>query len=676
MTQSLIQEPVQSYTDSNGYPLNGGQLFTYSAGTLTPKATFQDAAGEIPNTNPIILNERGEAVVYGSGNYRMILKNAAGATIWDRDNVATAPTLGDLSGSDGASFIGYDDATLDIFLKSRLARVVDTIANLRALDKTKYTRAYVNGYHKAGDGGGGHFWYDPSDTSTADNAGTVIVASDGGRWKRIVGEKIDARAFGAIGDGTALNSTALQAAIDACRALKKILYIPTGTFMIERRLLVGSDTHIEGDGEVSVIKAVNNFPNSVTPWVMYNILFNDGTARTTPDSNIVLRNFCVDGNRSGQPSEMPNAAPLVYLVTKDGSEPMRDIIIDGMFVKNGWQNTTNGVMGILIENVDRCRIQNCRTSRTGRDGISVAGKSSNIIIANNYVEYSGDDAISVNAFAFNQSSNTVRVKNVVVSGNTIFNAGSRGVLFSSVEGGVIADNVIDGTTAWGITVEGFMFGANSDILVDNNKITRASQYAGDINGSHYQTCGGILIRVAPEETAVSRGIVVSNNAINTPAKHGIYVLHQCTFNLQQVDVIDNVVYACGAEGILVERASSGNIEQFNVCGNSIRQPTVQGIRVVGGYMARLSDNSIFNVGIPSGSAVDAILITNTVEVSLCSNMCIDSRGASAKQNYGIALNGVAGGILDGNTLIGSVTGPLFQSGSTNLVFGSNRPTIP
>lgn len=93
MAQSLLPEPVQSYEDSAGNPLNGGQLFTYSAGTLTPKATYQDAAGAIPNTNPIVLNERGEATLYGSGNYRMILKNALGATIWDRDNVTASAEL-------------------------------------------------------------------------------------------------------------------------------------------------------------------------------------------------------------------------------------------------------------------------------------------------------------------------------------------------------------------------------------------------------------------------------------------------------------------------------------------------------------------------------------------------------------------------------------------------------
>lgn len=93
MVTSLLPEPVQSYVDENGKPLSNGKLFTYAAGTTTNKATYQDAAGTIANLNPIILNGRGEATIYGSGNYRFILQNSAGTTIWDRDNIVSPDTF-------------------------------------------------------------------------------------------------------------------------------------------------------------------------------------------------------------------------------------------------------------------------------------------------------------------------------------------------------------------------------------------------------------------------------------------------------------------------------------------------------------------------------------------------------------------------------------------------------
>ena len=79
--------------------------------------------------------------------------------------------------------IRVEAETLFDFIKQRNHRTVDTVAALRLLDKTKYTRAFVLGDAAPGDGGGGSYWFDVSDTTTADNGVTVIVAVDGGRWK-------------------------------------------------------------------------------------------------------------------------------------------------------------------------------------------------------------------------------------------------------------------------------------------------------------------------------------------------------------------------------------------------------------------------------------------------------------------------------------------------------------
>jgi hypothetical protein len=54
---SLFQD---AQFDANGAALNGGKLYWYLAGTLTPATTYADSAGSYANPNPIILNSRGE----------------------------------------------------------------------------------------------------------------------------------------------------------------------------------------------------------------------------------------------------------------------------------------------------------------------------------------------------------------------------------------------------------------------------------------------------------------------------------------------------------------------------------------------------------------------------------------------------------------------------------------
>lgn len=56
--------PIQKFFDSNGEPMVGGKLFTYIAGTTTKVATYTSSTGLSTNTNPIILDYRGECSVW------------------------------------------------------------------------------------------------------------------------------------------------------------------------------------------------------------------------------------------------------------------------------------------------------------------------------------------------------------------------------------------------------------------------------------------------------------------------------------------------------------------------------------------------------------------------------------------------------------------------------------
>ncbi|MFH2034608.1 MAG: hypothetical protein ABIJ26_07940, partial [Candidatus Margulisiibacteriota bacterium] len=80
----FIYPKFQAY-DNNGNPLSGGLLYTYAANSSTTKATYSDRGLTAANTNPVVLNSRGEAVVYGAGQYKFILRDSAGSLIWSFD---------------------------------------------------------------------------------------------------------------------------------------------------------------------------------------------------------------------------------------------------------------------------------------------------------------------------------------------------------------------------------------------------------------------------------------------------------------------------------------------------------------------------------------------------------------------------------------------------------------
>jgi hypothetical protein len=81
------------FIDAAGVPLAGGFLYTYEAGTTTPQATYTDSTAATANSNPIVLDARGEANIWlSSANYKFKLTNAEGTEIWTVDNIAAPST--------------------------------------------------------------------------------------------------------------------------------------------------------------------------------------------------------------------------------------------------------------------------------------------------------------------------------------------------------------------------------------------------------------------------------------------------------------------------------------------------------------------------------------------------------------------------------------------------------
>ena len=89
MTAALTPNPKVQFFAADGTPLVGGKLYSYVAGTTTPLATYINYAGVTANTNPVILDSRGEANVWlDNVLYKLALYDANDALIWTVDNVS------------------------------------------------------------------------------------------------------------------------------------------------------------------------------------------------------------------------------------------------------------------------------------------------------------------------------------------------------------------------------------------------------------------------------------------------------------------------------------------------------------------------------------------------------------------------------------------------------------
>lgn len=81
---TLLPPGEITFLDANGQPLAGGRVYFYVPNTTTPKDTWQDSGETTLNSNPVILDGSGRAIIYGAGTYRQIVQDLNGNTIWDQ----------------------------------------------------------------------------------------------------------------------------------------------------------------------------------------------------------------------------------------------------------------------------------------------------------------------------------------------------------------------------------------------------------------------------------------------------------------------------------------------------------------------------------------------------------------------------------------------------------------
>ena len=73
--------------DNSGNVLVAGKLYFYEVGTTTAKNTYSDSSLTTANANPVVLSSAGIATVFLNGNYDLVIKTSADATVRSLEDI-------------------------------------------------------------------------------------------------------------------------------------------------------------------------------------------------------------------------------------------------------------------------------------------------------------------------------------------------------------------------------------------------------------------------------------------------------------------------------------------------------------------------------------------------------------------------------------------------------------
>lgn len=257
---------AQFFTN-DGVPLSGGLINTYAAGSSTPQATYTSASGSIAHSNPIVLDSAGrvpsgEIWLTDGASYKFVLKDFTGALIATYDNIVGI----------NSNFVNYTSSQ-----EIQTATAGQTVFTLNVMSYQPGTNSlsvFVDGVNQYGPGAQ-YAFTETSSTSVTFASGlhvgasvkfttAILNSSSYGNAFQIsytppftnsattnVGDKlaqyVSVKDFGAVGDGAADDTAAIQAAIDADQGN---VFFPNGVYRTTATInMTGSTVSLYGEGK-------------------------------------------------------------------------------------------------------------------------------------------------------------------------------------------------------------------------------------------------------------------------------------------------------------------------------------------------------------------------------------------------------------------------------------------
>ena len=551
----------QFFTD-DGTVLSGGKLYTYTAGTSTPAATYTSLSGSIANSNPIVLDASGRLpeqiwLPYNAA-FKFVLYDANNVLIWTEDNI--------LAGGDPAALNNF---IADLANASNPAKG-DALVGFRQSDSTGNLAGSVNStVHKKLQEIISFKDFGAVGNGTTDDAGSIQDAFDAAGGKIIDGQNLTYKVNSMV-TLTESNTVIQNATFDFSD-------MPDGSG-VDRCL------YIYGDTATPVAMTANINANAVTVTVgstagfaVNDLVFLKSNAVWDSNSNVTYGQYARIKSISSSTQFLLYEGVLLTFRTTDSAtvakvSPVKNVIVDHVSFIGADANLQNALYLQYGENVS---ITNCQF--TAFDYAAVAfyrcyqatvdkcwqRNASGTGLAYGYALFGGCYACSVTNSWGEDNRHTVTIGgsdginmftkvigchatgskdagidshsaslNTLFMGNNVTNSGARfltsnhdGIISQGANTTIIGNTVIhpldNGIIYQPLVQDGTYFGA---IISDNTVVMDAS-------GDGSSGVGIYILMSATTGPTDLNGVVIKNNRVsggdsNSSGVFGIYIQNQ------------------------------------------------------------------------------------------------------------------------------------------------------
>lgn len=451
------------------------------------------------------------------------------------------------------------------------------------------------------------------------------------------------RQYGATGDGTTDDATAIQAALDAAAAAGGgTVYLPPGTYKIGSCLSVPAGVELVGAGWGTIIRtAAGAWANRTINGVAFSC------AVAMAYTNSAVRNLWLDLRTNS------TATNGIQMGEDGAATRAADCEVAGCKI-TGWD--THQYL-IYVKKADRCKVtgntvRGVAASVPTQDlaGIEVFGSDGTEVASNNIANCWPGITIKTEAGIADSY-----LLNIICRDNAIDTCAAG--IDVSITGGTnnassditIRGNIVTNTTGRGVTLNFASSSTAKNLAMSANTIREASNGCLVIDSDAAATVSGLLIdgNTVIQTGGSSAGIsvtdcpggatIISNQLIGTPY-YGISLN-----NANDVKILSNAILGSQYEGIYIAGTSARCVVASNILDGYGATASRTGVKGDTGTSAHVVMSNYFNAHATSTTAyiIDCQAATNCVithdnVTSRNTQSAVYTNGTGGRNNYGIA----------------------------------------